>query len=163
MSHENDPYAEWNEACEKCKRAVAECIPFELRGDTCIEYAYSLLGLAHRLKGVACSVCNGVGSRSYPSTATWRGGIGGQAFTVDVCDTCWGTGRNDQTGPDLRAMNRHIRTLEHALRLCGAEPCTYRSDVDCLYRWGEAEQGKWCASCRARAALGVSKRGGQAK
>lgn len=49
--------------------------------------------------------------------------------------------------------------LVAVLKLCAGEPCSFRSDVDCFYRWGEAESEKWCASCRARAALGWSRRG----
>ena len=44
-----------------------------------------------------CAECGGSGYRLYASTATWRGGIGGQAMTTDVCDKCWGSG--DATKP----------------------------------------------------------------
>jgi hypothetical protein len=45
-------------------------------------------------RGVAnpCERCDGLGVRVYGSTATWHGGIGGQACTLDVCDRCWGSG-----------------------------------------------------------------------
>lgn len=42
--------------------------------------------------GNPCVKCNGLGSRTYGSTATWRGGIGGAAMTTAVCDKCWGSG-----------------------------------------------------------------------
>ena len=40
----------------------------------------------------ACAKCHGLGVHYYSSTATWGGGMGGQSFTMDVCDACWGTG-----------------------------------------------------------------------
>lgn len=49
-----------------------------------------------------CPACAGSGKRSYASTATWRGGIGGQAITVDVCDRCWGSGVKDKPWPSHR-------------------------------------------------------------
>lgn len=39
-----------------------------------------------------CPKCHGAGGRMYPSTSTWRGGVGGQSFTRGVCDACWGSG-----------------------------------------------------------------------
>jgi hypothetical protein len=50
-----------------------------------------------------CSRCNGSGRRVYGSTATWRGGAGGQTATEDVCDRCWGSGDESNKGPNLRA------------------------------------------------------------
>lgn len=55
-------------------------------------------------KGDACRVCQGAGVRAYSSTATWRGGIGGQAITGDVCDACWGSGDRWRPGADLRKL-----------------------------------------------------------
>lgn len=51
-----------------------------------------------------CTTCRGFGTRAYSSTATWRGGMGGQLCTTDVCDMCWGTGDRHRRGADLRAM-----------------------------------------------------------
>lgn len=59
----------------------------------------------------ACERCCGIGRRTYGSTATWRGGIGGQALTEDVCDSCWGSGRRSKKGWDLRALWAELRTL----------------------------------------------------
>lgn len=42
--------------------------------------------------GDECPKCGGAGTLLYGSTATWRGGIGGAAMTVDVCHVCWGSG-----------------------------------------------------------------------
>ena len=53
--------------------------------------------------GCECLACGGAGVRSYPSTSTWRGGIGGQAFTTDVCDKCWGSGDRNNAWPSHRA------------------------------------------------------------
>lgn len=53
-----------------------------------------------------CKACGGAGNRAYGSTATWRGGIGGQAITSDVCDSCWGTGDAHRKGADLRVLMR---------------------------------------------------------
>lgn len=68
-----------------------------------------LRALSHHLSGVACKACDGYGQRAYTSTALWRGGVGGQAMTGGVCDKCWGTGRTDETGPDLRSMEAAAR------------------------------------------------------
>jgi len=51
-----------------------------------------------------CPKCHGSGVRTYGSTATWRGGIGGQAMTVDACDQCWGSGDEHRKGADLREL-----------------------------------------------------------
>src|SRR5690606_40467801 len=39
-----------------------------------------------------CELCHGLGVRAYGSTATWRGGAGGQAITSDGRDRGWGSG-----------------------------------------------------------------------
>lgn len=54
--------------------------------------------------GCECLACGGAGVKSYPSTSTWRGGIGGQAFTTDVCDKCWGSGDRNNAWPSHRAL-----------------------------------------------------------
>lgn len=51
-----------------------------------------------------CLTCTGTGTRLYPSTATWRGGMGGAMMTTDVCDTCWGSGDRHRAGVDLRRL-----------------------------------------------------------
>jgi DnaJ-class molecular chaperone len=52
---------------------------------------------------VSCPKCGGTGEYCYSDTTTWRGGIGRQSITKDVCDQCWGTGRKDITGLDLNS------------------------------------------------------------
>lgn len=54
--------------------------------------------------GEQCDRCQGAGSYMYSSTATWMGGIGGQAMTVGVCDKCWGSGKKNKPWTNLRAV-----------------------------------------------------------
>ena len=51
-----------------------------------------------------CPECEGRGKRTYGSTTTWRGGIGGQQMTTDVCDVCWGSGDIKHKGANLRLL-----------------------------------------------------------
>lgn len=53
-----------------------------------------------------CPVCRGVGRYYYGSTATWRGGAGGAAMTLDVCDLCWGSGDPRHPFQNLRDLER---------------------------------------------------------
>ena len=46
-----------------------------------------------------CTSCSGHGKRTYGSTATWRGGLGGQMMTNGVCDGCWGSGDRHNPWP----------------------------------------------------------------
>jgi hypothetical protein len=62
--------------------------------------------------GTMCPKCGGQGSRMYGNTSVWRHSIGGASLTEGVCDTCWGTGRSDIIGPDLRAIEAHDAQLE---------------------------------------------------
>lgn len=65
---------------------------------------------------VGCPECGGTGYKGYANTSTWRHSIGGNAITEDVCDVCWGTGRNDIKGIDLRkARNELINEYKEAL------------------------------------------------
>lgn len=52
----------------------------------------------------ACDGCGGSGVVAYGSTATWHGGIGGQAITNGVCDKCWGSGSRLHKWADLRKL-----------------------------------------------------------
>lgn len=76
-----------------------------------------------------CRTCGGTGSRAYPSTALWRGGIGGQSFTTGVCDACWGSGDRCQPWTDLRLLERTMdrkiaeRAVDLLAQSAGAELC----------------------------------------
>lgn len=56
--------------------------------------------------GCECKECGGSGTKAYGSTATWRGGVGGQTITSDVCDKCWGSGESDRPWPSHRKVTR---------------------------------------------------------
>ncbi len=60
-----------------------------------------LFGVCNVASGDACQLCDGRGVRVYPSTATWRGGMGGARTTVDVCNGCWGSGLRGSPGVNL--------------------------------------------------------------
>lgn len=76
--------------------------------------ASELRGICHTEAGVACPTCWGQGTRQYGSGRTWRkGGVGTSAMTEDVCDVCWGTGRTDITGVDLRELEGRCQRLEN--------------------------------------------------
>jgi hypothetical protein len=49
-----------------------------------------------------CQGCCGVGVRVYGSTSTWRDGAGGCSMSSDVCDRCWGSGREGAPWPSHR-------------------------------------------------------------
>lgn len=53
-----------------------------------------------------CKACGGSGVRVYGSTSTWRGGIGGQMMTNDICDKCWGSGNAKAPWMNLRTVDR---------------------------------------------------------
>lgn len=62
--------------------------------------------------GHQCDVCGGSGNRLYGSTATWHGGIGGQAMTLAVCDHCWGSGDKTRHWTDLRKLEQQLLALQ---------------------------------------------------
>lgn len=53
-----------------------------------------------------CDDCNGWGVKAYGDTATWRGGVGGQTITSDVCNKCWGSGDKHRRWPSHRLLKR---------------------------------------------------------
>ena len=69
-----------------------------------------------------CCKCGGRGHRGYGNTSTWRGGIGGQAVTTDVCDECWGTGVKARTGTNLRKLEAELQRLRQTYcKVCSHE------------------------------------------
>jgi len=70
-----------------------------------------------------CGDCGGRGSKAYPNSAGWAGGIGGQAMTSGVCDKCWGSGDAEKTWANLRHVSAHIEqaTRELDVALARAE------------------------------------------
>lgn len=112
----------WSAGCNESIKIINEATP-EMQGDTMVNVAHNLLAIAHRIQGVACLSCNGIGYRQYPSTALWREGvIAGRAFTIGVCDQCWGTGRTDEKGIDIKALEDEIKGLKKALSIALGEP-----------------------------------------
>jgi len=60
---------------------------------------------AYRNVQTPCKSCGGWGVVTYSSTATWRGGIGGQAMTPGVCDRCWGSGDEHRKWASWRELD----------------------------------------------------------
>lgn len=67
--------------------------------------------LSVRGVAMACTKCGGAGTRVYGSSATWRGGIGGQSLTTDVCDHCWGSGDEHRHWQSWRKQEENAQTL----------------------------------------------------
>lgn len=62
-----------------------------------------------------CTRCDGSGRRAYGSTATWRGGIGGQTITMDLCDHCWGSGELHRPFRSLRKIyDERVESVKRA-------------------------------------------------
>ena len=53
-----------------------------------------------------CKDCEGLGTKLYATTGTWRSGIGGSTLTDDVCNKCWGSGDADKHWPSHRLLTR---------------------------------------------------------
>jgi len=85
--------------------ARAQCAEAERERD---DWRNNILAIICDYRGVStpCEQCEGIGTRTYANTATWRGGIGGQMMTVAVCDGCWGTGDAHRHGVNLRDVNQ---------------------------------------------------------
>ena len=94
----------YNEAIEDCIPAVIKLLEEidNLKDKiTSITINYVLLNIPIKTR---CIKCNGTGTVLYGSTSTFLGGIGGQMMTEGVCDRCWGTGRKDKTGVNLKKL-----------------------------------------------------------
>ena len=102
----------WAESCRRAEDEVCSKQNAGASGELALDWAVNIAQLAYQINDIACERCHGAGERTYPSTATWRGGVGGAMMTKDVCDRCWGTGREDYTGFDLRKMMATHRELE---------------------------------------------------
>lgn len=91
-----------------------------------------------------CETCDGAGVQRYGNSSTWRSGMGAAATTVDVCDTCWGTGDRWRRGIDLRAFRgeeagRVAKAAVTALAdSVGVEYQSCRVDVDRIVQHLEA-------------------------
>lgn len=94
----------------------------------------------HDARGVRepCTMCGGTGVRAYPSTSTWRGGIGGAAITWDVCDVCWGSGDAERKWVNLREQNQDVkqkvaaRAEQLLARRAGCSAKTLRPELEQL-------------------------------
>jgi hypothetical protein len=94
---------EWRRECDRAARVIFESTPGHYAEDL-IDAGERLRAVAYAMAGVGCNRCCGIGRRTYGDTSTWAGGIGGQSLTDGVCDECWGTGRRDRIGVNLRKL-----------------------------------------------------------
>ena len=100
---------DWMRHHERIRERIKDA-PASYRLEMAIEAAQELLACSYALAGIACPGCGGMGEKAHGDTSIWAGGIGGQAITTGVCDKCWGTGRTDKTGVNLRRYRDLIRT-----------------------------------------------------
>lgn len=82
------------------------------REERWLEAAQKLAAFCRQRSGRHCEKCRGEGVLNYGHTSGWRGGVGVSSPTYDLCDTCWGTGRSDLVGEDLRAQRERVKQLE---------------------------------------------------
>ena len=116
------PHKVWEDACEQAKRMVLDEESFERQGDAGLEAAEHLAIIARLLKGISCKRCGGSGSSAYASSSGSSGGAGGMTMTAGVCDLCWGTGRSDRKGVNLKWMRESERKLSD-WRKAGQDIC----------------------------------------
>ncbi len=95
-----------------------------------------------------CARCRGLGVRTYGSTATWRGGIGGQAMTTGVCDRCWGSGDEHHHWPSHRLFESAAkRTSREEKR--GTSQAVYACSVcGVSITSKQFEDGGMCINCQ---------------
>lgn len=114
-----------------------------------------------------CPRCSGWGVRWYPSTSTWRGGMGGALCTQDVCggdDGCWGSGDADAPWPSWAiAEDRAERDAAALLdRELGSIPGARDALAEFLERAVKAAERRDALSLgvsQARALLGLLRGG----
>jgi len=104
------------------------------RQEDLIEAGQYLRAICLQLAKVDCPSCKGAGRRNFSSTLTWRGGGGGRAMTPDICDWCWGTGRNDKTGVDLRAIWLREQVSK---KPCGCDGTPVSACERCGHTWDD--------------------------
>lgn len=97
--------AKWQAACAML-RAVVASVPAEHQVVASLWVTRELRALVHQWVGIACTHCGGSGSRDYATMATWlcKSVPLGQGITRSLCDECWGTGRSDIQGHNLRDL-----------------------------------------------------------
>ena len=96
----------WKECCLILSDGPNRVEDIEEKKDLMIFYARKLLSIAFIINDVICESCGGFGDKPYGSTSTSTGKPGSQTVTVGICDDCWGTGRTDINGIDLRKRHK---------------------------------------------------------
>lgn len=87
-------------------------------------WALTWRGLTPEYADSICKKCQGSGAFYYPTTSTWHGGIGGQAFTTGVCDKCWGSGEWGRPWANLRDLEARLVRSDTFLKERGVgTPC----------------------------------------
>jgi hypothetical protein len=139
--YDNDPYEIWESICLEAVDDVVDA-PFEDAGIVAIDAAKEILATAYQLQGIACSECGGLGEITYDDTSTWRHAeYAVQKLTTGTCERCWGTGRADKTGPDLRRIEeleleidrwKDASGLERGGDPDGVTPDDLRKEIECL-------------------------------
>lgn len=85
-----------------------------------------------------CTRCRGTGVKTYASTSTWRGGMGGCAMTTGECDHCWGSGDEHMRWTDRRKELREresqiaLRSVTHLADMCGVQISSLRPSIEAL-------------------------------
>lgn len=94
---------DWDRATKEYDDAEAVYVgDYSVRDETWREF------ISARGVEIPCPYCGGLGVKTYPDTTTWRGGAGGQAITLDVCDHCWGSGDANKPWLNLRTVKMTV-------------------------------------------------------
>jgi len=101
-----------------------------------------------------CPKCHGFGYATYPSTAVWGGGVGGQQITASVCDKCWGSGNILNKWPSWKTMlNQEAKDKVIARQQEAIANLYKRMDVICE----KLQKYDPCAYCKQRTLDGDAK------